>query len=169
MPDWMYESMMQNQQRQAEQIARDGYAIDTMDIKPWTQWMMDQRNPPAYQPAPAPTPIAPEFLAPPVTQLAPKTQEQINAEVGEWRRSMGMPDLPPEPDPSQYQADILPIARVDQPIAPQQPADPRDAFQMPAGFRYAGGDDMDAGTAIYNPVLNGYLAPITNTLGPVAP
>jgi hypothetical protein len=55
-----------------------------------------------------------------------------------------------------------------QPVSPQQPADPRDSFQLPTGFRYAGGDDIEAGTAIYNPVLNGYIARI-NTTGPVAP
>jgi len=156
-------------------------------------------------PTPVPTPVAPEFLAPPVAQPTPKTQEQINAEVGEWRRSMGLLDLPPEPDPNQYTTDLQPIAYLDsplgsstnqwrqnaaggwesynpqafqtppapvqqpvQPVAPQEPPNVWDTFQMPTGFRYAGGDDMAAGTAVYNPVLNGYLAPL-NTAGPIAP
>jgi hypothetical protein len=100
---------------------------------------------PVTQTAPVSTPIAPAFLAPPPSQ--PVAQPTPVAQ----------PIMQPA---------LTPIT---QPVAPAQPADPRDAFQMPAGFRYAGGDDIEAGTAIYNPVLNGYLAPITNTMGPVVP
>ena len=175
MPDEMYNNMMAYQQRQAEQMARDGYAIDTMEIKPWQMWMMEQ-NPPELAPPPfADIPerglyhvYTPESLQNPTDQYAGGTFEPtpiVSGMVG--RNQMSQPISPEAIAQAPEQA--AHTYTFNQPVAPQEPANPWDTFQLPTGFRYAGGDDMDAGTAIYNPILNGYIAPISSGLGPVAP
>jgi hypothetical protein len=53
-----------------------------------------------------------------------------------------------------------PVAQqpVQQPVAPVQPtAIDWSSDQLPAGYRYAGGDDIESGRAIYHPGMNLYI------------
>jgi hypothetical protein len=163
-----------------------GYARDYFDFP---SWFKQQQQPPA----PVQQPV---YQAPPAPVQQPFDQyPELQPSVGlDWYSytddqgrtfyNNGTPggsltnpapvQQPPEqityqdlyqgPGFSQPTNGIQPV----QPVAPQQPINSRDSFQIPAGFRYAGVDDIEAGTAIYNPVFDGFLAPI-NSAGPIAP